>query len=516
MPRYRTTDVESGQGLFLTVNLQDQLLPGTYEHMLNEIIGKEIDLSIFDSKYKNEHTGASAVPPCVLLKLIMYAYSKGCKSSRKISELNQNNIVAKALTGDMNIHWTTIADFISGNREEFADVFVKVLMYCNELELIGGETEAVDGLRLPSNASIEMSGTKEELEERLERCRKAAKKHLDRHEKNDALGEVEEEEKKRFEERQKQLSKRIENISNFLNKMEPKQGKNGKEIKSNVTDNDSAMIHSSKGIIQGYIGQAVTDSRNQIIVGCQAVGSSNEGEHLQALLDKTAKDLKEAGVGRVKEAEGVKEAGEASEEKKKSLLADANYFSEDNLRACDERGIEAIIPDGQHKRRLNAEGQKRFEVPDFNYNEEGNYYECPNGKKLEYKSTKENNGDEEKVYQASTKDCKACPLFSKCSWSKKEQGTIKQGKTLKITKTNKPGNLGHKMREKLSTDEYQALYSRRIQIVEPVFSNIGYCKWLNRFMLRGSDKVNGQWTLYCIVHNLGKCVNWYNGNRKSA
>ena len=67
MPKYRTTDAVSGQGLFLTVNLKAQLLPGSFEYMLDEIIGTKIDLSAFDAKYKNDATGAGAIPICVYL-----------------------------------------------------------------------------------------------------------------------------------------------------------------------------------------------------------------------------------------------------------------------------------------------------------------------------------------------------------------------------------------------------------------------------------------------------------------
>ena len=84
MAKYRTTDVAAGQGLFLSVNLQKQLLPDSFEYMLDEIIGTKIDLSVFDAKYKNDATGASAVPPGILLKLIFYGYHNGCISSRKI------------------------------------------------------------------------------------------------------------------------------------------------------------------------------------------------------------------------------------------------------------------------------------------------------------------------------------------------------------------------------------------------------------------------------------------------
>ena len=111
MAKYRTTDAAAGQGLFLEVNLKEQLLPDTLEHTLDALIGKEISTEAFDKNYKNDASGASAVPSDALLKLIIYGYSKGCISSRSLYELNRNNIVTKALTGDMDIHWTTIAGF---------------------------------------------------------------------------------------------------------------------------------------------------------------------------------------------------------------------------------------------------------------------------------------------------------------------------------------------------------------------------------------------------------------------
>jgi len=507
MPKYRYTDVAAGQGMFIEINFKEQLLSGTFECMLNKIIGKEIDISIFDKKYKNDLTGASAIPPAVLLKLIIYGYSKGQISSRGIWELSKNNIVARALTGDMRIHWTSIADFISGNMEEFGEVFVKVLVYCNELGLIGGEMYAVDGLRLPSNASIENSGTKEQFEKRVQIYRKMAEKHLTRHLKRDEEGALDEEAKERFEKRQKHLNSRIEKITRFLSAMEPKIGSKGQELQSNVTDNESAMIHSSKGYVQGYVGIGVTDEKNQIIVNAEAFGTANEGEHLPNLLDDTIKNMNSIGI-------------KPDEDKLPVVLCDANYSSEENLLACQERGMEAVIASGRENKPVNAEGKRRLEAEDFVYNEQEKKCICPHGKSLGYKGTTNLRGGEHEIYQASLTDCKCCPLFSQCTWSKKGQSEIIQGRKLLIQKGKKPGEpvakLYSEMQEKMATEEYQAKYANRIRIVEPVFANIRYCKGLDRFTLRGKGKVNSQWQLYCIVHNLGKCLNGYNERKKSS
>jgi transposase len=466
--------------------------------MLNDLIGGKIDTSIFDGNYKNDKTGAKAIPPASLIKLIIYGYSKGQKSSRRIGELGEHNIIAKALSGGIEPHWTTISSFISNNHANFQEVFIKVLAYCSELGLIGGQTFAIDGCRLPSNASKALTGTSEELEKRLKIYRRMAEKHVSKHQKKDMLGEVDERAERNYQRQQKKINQKIEKISDFLEHMERKEGKRGRESRSNVTDNESALIMSPSGYIQGYIGIAVSDKENQIIVNAEAVGSSGEGKHLPEVLDKTLENLQEVAVKMPQNTNPV-------------LLADANYYSEENLRACQERGIEAIMPDIQYRKRLGEKSAMRYEASDFKYSTEGNYYECPNGKKLWYKGDYSLfRGHEGKAYQAKVADCRSCPLIAKCIRSKKEPNKISTGRKLLISKSSEPGSLCNNMKEKMNTEEYQNHYASRIQIIEPVFANISYSKGLNRFTLRGQLKVNGQWQLYCMVHNLGKCLKGYN------
>jgi hypothetical protein len=145
---------------------------------------------------------------------------------------------------------------------------------------------------------------------------------------------------------------------------------------------------------------------------------------------------------------------------------------------------------------LGPDGKNRYDADDFTYDETEDCYECPQGKRLSYKRTTKQKGVEGKACQASLTDCKQRPQFSKCSWSGKEQSGQAQGKTLRITKSKGQGSLSRKMRKKLETVECQDKYADRIQIVEPVFANIRHCKGLNRFTLRGKEKVNSQWLLY--------------------
>jgi len=100
MVKYEKT--EKGQGLFLTVNLSKQLLTGTFEWTLNNLIDKKRDLSIFYSNYNNDLTGATTIEPRILLKIILCCYSLGVISSRKITKMCETNIIVKALATPIN------------------------------------------------------------------------------------------------------------------------------------------------------------------------------------------------------------------------------------------------------------------------------------------------------------------------------------------------------------------------------------------------------------------------------
>ena len=126
MARYRET--EKGQGFFLTVKLSEQIIPGTFEHTLQRLLDTKLDLRIFDRKYINDLTGAAAIEPRILLKIILYCYSKGVISSRKIAKMCEENMVAKALAEDTEPHYTTISNFVSGMSREIEKLFSEVLL----------------------------------------------------------------------------------------------------------------------------------------------------------------------------------------------------------------------------------------------------------------------------------------------------------------------------------------------------------------------------------------------------
>ena len=171
MARYK--EYNYSQGKFIPIFFDKQILPGTFEHTLHYLIDHEIDLSIFEGRYNNDELGAPAYDPAILLKIILYAYSRGITSSRKIAQCCRENIIFMALSADTRPHFTTIADFIATLDREIIPLFLEVLLICDEMGLIGKEMFAVDGCKMPSNASKEWSGTKAELQHKKEKMERA-------------------------------------------------------------------------------------------------------------------------------------------------------------------------------------------------------------------------------------------------------------------------------------------------------------------------------------------------------
>jgi hypothetical protein len=132
-----------------------------------------------------------------------------------------------------------------------------------------------------------------------------AEKHITKHRRRDKNEGADKKAEKNNQRRQKHLNRRIEKISNFLENIERKKGRRGEEIKSNVTDNGSALIMSSAEYIQEYIGLAVSDSENQVIISAQTAGGANKCGHLPRMLRGALDNMQKAAA---ETPEGAKRA----------------------------------------------------------------------------------------------------------------------------------------------------------------------------------------------------------------
>jgi transposase/IS5 family transposase len=496
MARYKTYDYR--QRVLLPVSLEEQLMPGTLEFAIHTLVEKRLDLSIFHGKYRNDETGRAAYDPKILLKVVLLAYSRGLVSSRKIEQACRENVVFIALACGQQPDHSTIAAFVSSMKDAILPLFRDVLLVCEEMNLLGGTMFALDGCKLPSNASKEWSGTFPELHKKKEKIEVKVAQLLEEQMQTDredfpgpkASGA-------NWQQQVERLQKKAELIDKWLAENQPKRGAAGRENQSNITDNDSAKMMTSHGAVQGYNSQALIDAKHQVIVYGEAFGHGQDHGHVPPMLEGTLANLQSIGYG----AECL--TG-------KILTADSNYHTLVNLRKCQELKLDAYIPDRKFRNRdprfdtQKRRRSRRFTLKDFFYDETLDRYSCPDGKvlKLQVKRCVDH-GNVYRKYVAAEEDCRGCPLRARCLY-----GTDAKRKHLAVPSGTEGINLSKQMVEKIDTEPGRRIYPQRLAIVEPVFANIRSNKRLDRFTLRGKIKVNIQWLLYCLVHNIEKIRNY--------
>ena len=499
------------QARFVPIHFDKQIIPGTFEYTLNHLIDNEIDLSLFDNRYDNDDTGAPAYDPAILLKIVLFAYSRGIVSSRKIARCCEENIIFMALSADTRPHFTTIADFVSSMEQEVLGLFRDVLLICDQMKLIGKDMFAIDGCRMPSNASKEWSGTKAEFMKKKQKMERAIRRILKKHRETDI-----EEKDVDVLEKEKQyiqtLRSQIKKISKWLDDNDDKPGKTGKPRKSNITDNDSAKMKSANGVIQGYDGVAVVDNKHQIVVHAQAYGQPQEHDLLEPMIEGTRQNLKA-----INSTEDVF--------RKAKLTADAGFHTEANMKMLAKEKIDGYVADNQFRKRdprfadrdqykkrhrqelAKKEGRSNlFTAKEFTFAEDKSHCICPAGQRLHRNGANVlvGNGSYRAIkFRGSKSICGACKLRDKCLKYPDRTATRQVHFMLGRSKKGQQ-TYTHKMKQKIDSDRGRMIYSERIGTVEPVFANLRHAVGLNRFTLRGDQKVNIQWKLFSIVHNLFK------------
>jgi hypothetical protein len=443
MPRYKPVNRNP---MLLPVVLGEQIQPGTFEFALDHLVDHELDLSRLDARFRNDETGASAYDPRVMLKIVLLAYSRGLISSRRIEAACRQNVLFMAI-----------------------------------------------------------SGTHAELRHRAERLDKAANKMIELHRSRDEAGEPRDGiGENGCQRRIDELHREAQAMRDFLAREQPRRNRQGKELKSNVTDNDSAKMATSKGVIQGYAAQAAVDASHQVIVAADVTGSGSEQAMLLPMIEQAAAVGDEDTV----------------------MTADAGYHSQENMRALYEAGIAAMVADGQMRKRderlasqqrhrakpdplhdktksVETKSVRLFRPADFIVDDATNSCICPAGQRLYSNGSRcRINGRIAHKYTGAQSSCGPCALREQCL-RHAERTPVRQ--VAMFAKGPAGGHTATElMKQAIDSARGRAIYSQRIATVEPVFANIRHTKRLDRFTLRGKEKVGTQWRLYCLVHNIEK------------
>ena len=500
------------QGRLLPVVFDQQIQQGTFEFAVHHLV-EEMDLTDVLARFRNDDTGAPAYDPRALLKVVLVGYSRGILSSRAIERACRENVVFQALSADTRPHFTTIADFVSSMGGQIRGLFVQILTVCSQEGLISRQMFAVDGCKLSSNAAKEWSGTTAEIGKRVAKIEQTVELLLRKHREADVgeatgmMPSIRQEEGKAIE----RLRGKAEKLRAWLASGQEKMGSRGKPRQSNLTDNESAKMPSSHGVVQGYNGVAMVDEKRQVIVHAEAFGEGSEQALLKPMIECTRENFKALGEEEDAFAGSV-------------LVADCGYSSEANAKlVLQDEEIEAYIPDTNFRKRdpafANASryrrsvtrrplrrGKRYFLPEDFRYDPEKGKLICPAGKELYVKNRNFVSVDGLRgiAYEGRKTDCRTCALRPKCLRNAKTEH--RQVVKFALPEADAPKTYLAQMIERIDSALGRHLYSRRMGIVEPVFGNIRNAKGMDRFTLRGKAKVDIQWKLYGMVHNIGKLL----------
>src|SRR6266508_736651 len=418
MARYK--DYDYSQMKMLPVSFAAQILAGTFEHTLNRLVDEEFDLSVFEARYRNDETGAPAYDPAILLKVILFAYSRGVTASREIERLCRENVVFMALSADSQPHVTTIAAF---------------------------------------------SGT---LAGEVQKMERAVRHLVKRHREADAAGESSPIQAAR-EKQIDTLKRATKKIKAWLAENEDKLGATGKARKSNLTDNDSAKMKTSKGVIQGYDGVAMVDAKHQVVVHAQAYGEAQEHALFVPMLEGTRQRFEAIGEksDMLKNVVISADSGLHTEANVKYLFASGidGYMAENLFRKRDPRFASA----GRHRPMREQTKAQHFLPRDFIYDADTQTCICPAGQFLYQNGSRCVIGGREAVkFTGAKRVCGPCDLRAKCL-RYPQRTPVRQVVFFTGRTTAKAETYTTKIKHKINTKHNHYQYNQQLTITKPVF-----------------------------------------------
>ena len=426
-----------------------------------------LDLSAFHLHYVGELRGQPPFDVTLMVTLLVYAYSVGVCSSRKIAAACERNLAFRAIVSDAPPDFRTISDFRKIHQAAFRPLFLEVLRLAGEMGMVKLGNLSTDGTKMGANASRHkamsfgyMNKDIARLEAEIEQLLKQAERtdaeqdaalgsrrgdelpaELKRREDRlvkirEAKARLEAEARVKADEEQshrddEQAQREAEGRKRRGKEPAPIDPTPEDKAQTNFTDPEAKIMKQpNKGFDYSYNAQAVVDGANQIIVAAEVTNQANDKQQGVPMAKAALDNLEAAGIERLKAADGTAVPIPNT--------ADTGYFSEKAIEELEKLGMDPHVATGR---------QKHNEAP------------------------------------VPTVEGEAAPVAS----------------------------AKEKMRQKLRTAVGKLLYAARKQIVEPVFGQIKSARGIREFLRRGLEAVSAEWQLICLTHNLLKI--WRRKNR---
>jgi transposase len=409
--------------------------------------------------------GNSEYDPKAMMKLLVYGYSYGVRSSRKLERETHQNIAFIWLMGGLKPDHKTIAEHRRKNKKALKRVLKQCAGLCIHLGLIAGNALFVDGAKVRANAARlkthdrayyeqQMSKMEERIEEILKEC-----EAVDQQEEGEGSWVAMDQGLAK----ENRLKDKVQEVLQIMLET-------GRE-RVNRTDPDCAVMHSVQGSHASYNVQSVVDEKHGLIVHAEAVRETSDVNQL---------------ARQIEQAHGVL-PGPC-----KVACADAGYADTEELQKVDAQGIKVVVP--SRRQALHKE-EGPFRKSHFRYDKEQDCYWCPGGSRLRYDGTDKESG--KRFYQVTNgKICRSCVHDGQCTSAKKGRRITRM--VLEEAK--------EKFEAQYEEAESQEIYKRRKARVELPFGHIKRNLKTDAFLMRGREGVNAETSLLATCFNLARMI----------
>lgn len=412
-----------------------------------------------------DKVGNSEYDPKTMMKLLIYGYSYGVKSSRKLERECHHNIAFIWLMGGLKPDHKTIAQFRRKNKHALQKVLRQCAQLCIKLDLITGNVLFLDGTKIRANASRSRTHDKVYYEELLSKIDGRIEQLLADCESVDTF----EEGLASYVTMNKDLAKKQdlkERVKTILDSFESSDKEH-----INQTDPDCSIMKSVQGSHASYNVQSVVDDKHGFIVHADAISEGNDRNQFAKQIDKANKQLTKPC---------------------KTACADAGYADTDELAKIDSQQIKVIVPSQQQ---ASDKEESPFSKRHFTYDKEQDCYICPEGHKLYYSCTYSKKA--KRKYTIKGKNvCSSCRHLGQCTTSKKGRSIVRlKNEEVKI-----------KLEAQYEEESSQEIYARRKSRVEHPFGHIKRNLKTDAFHLRGLDGVQAETSILSTCFNIVRMI----------
>jgi transposase len=435
-----------------------------------------VDLAQFGFRHADRGVSVGQPPydPADLLKLYLYGYLNQVRSSRRLEREAGRNLELIWLLKGLTPGYRTIATFRKENWAAFKAANRSFVLLARELGLVSGALVAIDGAFFHGDASKASIATRKKLTEQLSALDRDIEAYGVALDSNDAAETVG---LPGGDDRGGDIAQKV---AALMAKRAQAQADLDRlaasgETQLSRTDADARLLTKAGQTVAGYNVQVAVDEAHKLIIASAVVNDGNDTGQLYAMA-KAAKDA----LG----AETLQ------------AVADVGYYNGATLKACEDDGIVAYVPQARRTGRLQAQG--RFSHEDFSYDAAVDAYRCPAGALLRpTRGRKKNTGGRIEIRYVSRKaGCDACPLRGRCVTAKTPTRTVYRWEHEDVIER-------HRARMK----DAAALMRRRSGLAEHPFGTLKCRAGYRHFLVRGFDKVRGEWSLMALCYNFTRVLN---------